>query len=64
MEERVQKIERKVDEIHQALIGNDEFKQEGLVDQVHKNTKFRRRSGWFAGLFTTLGAALSKLFGG
>ncbi len=60
----MEKIERKVDEIHEVLVGNDEYKKSGLIQQVQQNTKFRRRSGWLAGAIAAISTGIAKLWGG
>ena len=49
LDEKIDKIEQMVSQIHVALVGNEYTKNKGLVDAVHQNTKFRRKSGWLGG---------------
>ena len=64
-ETQLDRIERKVDEntkygkaMYHRVFGNEEFKQDGLIDDVEKNTKYRKKSGWFITIFTSIGAGL------
>lgn len=43
--EQEEKLIENVADIRLALLGNPEFKQEGLIHEVRKNSKFRK-NGW------------------
>lgn len=52
--ENLDQIKSDISEIKTALIGNPEFGQEGLIDQVKKNSKARRKMYKAGGFFTGL----------
>jgi len=64
MQNQVNNIEKKVDKMYEALIG-DEFR-EGIVGDVNKNTEHRRSSvktsGFIAGFSIIAGGLLGKFW--
>lgn len=66
MSEQLNRIEEKLDThiemqraTHRRLFGDEKLKQEGLVHEVARNTKARKRGAWFVGLATGVGASLA-----
>jgi hypothetical protein len=61
MQDQLTKIERQVNSIHEALIGN-EYNGEGLIDRVKKVEKYQesdKRQKWtIAGVGITIGFIL------
>jgi len=53
------RIEEKVDQVIDAMIGTKYTNGKGLIDAVHQNTKFRRKGGYIAGAISgiSFGAA-------
>ena len=64
MQQQVNNIEKKVDKLYEAMIG-DEFR-EGIVGEVKKNTKHRKdsvkTSGFIAGASIIFGGLLGKFW--
>ena len=61
MQEQVDRIERKVDQISDALLGTEYTQNKGMIDAVQQNTKFRRKMGIYAAFFTTIGTFIGGL---
>ena len=53
-------VEKKIDEIHRALVG-DEYGNEGLVKKVDKNTRFRLKLKWVGAIFVGAGVGIERL---
>jgi len=66
MKEQVDEIQKQVNEIHTALIGNDTYEQEGLIHDVQKNTKHRQKSakrmGFITGISAVIGAGIKAIW--
>jgi hypothetical protein len=62
MQQQVDNIEKKVEKMYEAFIGN-EF-NDGLISEVKSNTKHRKNSfkvnGFIAGLAIVIGGAITK----
>ena len=66
MQQQLNRIEEKLDAsiehqkaTHRRLFGDDKLMQEGLVHEVAKNTKVRKRHAWIVGIATGIGASLA-----
>lgn len=69
MNEQLDRIENKLDtldkkhtEVYHRLVGNDDLKQNGLIDDVDKNTKHRKRSGFIYGIAAGIGFGLKWIW--
>lgn len=66
MQNQVNNIEKKVDKMYEAMIG-DEFR-EGIVLEVKKNSKHRKNSvktsGFVAGVSIVLGGLIGQFWDG
>ena len=64
MQQQVNNIEKKVDKMYEAFIGN-EF-NEGVISEVKRNSKHRKNAfkvnGFIAGIAIVLGSAITKFF--
>ena len=65
MQEQLNRIEAKTDAVYNRLVGDEELKQPGLIDEVQANTKHRKtqakKVGFLVGVFSAIGTGLGWL---
>lgn len=62
-QEQIDRIEKKVDAITNALVGTEFTGHKGLTDAVQQNTHYRRNSAKRTGLIAGISTGVGFIFG-